>query len=69
MSKNSRLSSCQRASDGTDDADRCRYRTYSDSAIALATSGAVHIRLLGTRIDGDTGLLIRPGGALPPEKP
>jgi hypothetical protein len=43
MSKNSRLSSCQRASDGTDDADRWRYRTYSDSAIALATSGAVHI--------------------------
>ena len=25
--------------------------------------------VLGTRIGGDTGLLIRPGGALPPEKP
>ena len=53
MSKNSRLSSCQRASDETDDADRWRYRTYSDSAIALATSGAVHIRLLGSAIRRD----------------
>jgi hypothetical protein len=50
MSKNSRLSSCQRASDETDDADRWRYRTYSDSAIALATSGAVHIRLLAPKL-------------------
>ena len=46
MSKNSRRSSCQRDSDGTDAAHPWRYRTVLAEQIALATSGAVHIRLL-----------------------
>jgi hypothetical protein len=50
MSKNSRRSSCQRDSDGTDAARTWRYRTVLAEQIALATSGAVHIRLLGTRL-------------------
>jgi orotidine-5'-phosphate decarboxylase len=59
MSKNSRRSSCQRDSDGTDAAHPWRYRTVLAEQIALATSGAVHIRLLGLEFflaNGPTGV-------------
>ena len=46
MSKNSRRSTCQRVSDGTDGAHPWRYRKVPAEQIALATSRAVHIRLL-----------------------
>ena len=48
MSKNSRRSTCQRVSDGTDGAHPWRYRKVpaEKRKIALATSRAVHIRLL-----------------------
>jgi hypothetical protein len=46
MSKNSRRSTCQRVSDGTDGARLWRYRKVPAEKIALATSRAVHIRLL-----------------------
>jgi len=47
MSKNSRRPSCQRDSDGTDGAHLGATGRVLAVQIALATSGAVHIRLLG----------------------
>ena len=56
MSKSFRRSSCQRASDGTDGTHRGATEHAPAEQIALATSGAVHIRLLGSRTS-------RPGAA------
>jgi hypothetical protein len=56
MSKNSRRSTCQRVSDGTDGARPWRYRKVPAEKIALATSRAVHIRLLvGAESEGSSG--------------
>jgi hypothetical protein len=52
MSKNSRRPSCQRDSDGTDGAHLGATGRVLAVQIALATSGAVHIRLLGAPTDG-----------------
>ena len=49
MSKNSRRPSCQRDSDGTDGAHLGATGRVLAVQIALATSGAVHIRLLGVK--------------------
>ena len=59
MSKNFRRSSCQRASDGTDGAQPWRYRQVPARKIALATSGAVHIRLLVAVYHKSQGATIR----------
>ena len=62
MSKNSRRSTCQRVSDGTDGAHPWRYRKVPAEQIALATSRAVHIRLLGCSFT--VGLDAAPGYGL-----